>query len=331
MPRSPLLIYFVEILLDNSLCNQLLFKYLKHWRNVAPAILCRFSAMSLVAELIKISSVPPPFSLMASQGLLVPVLDGPLIRSTLRRILPRTLTKVALNRGLQHVNVLIKHACLRVLLEALLSLEILLDAAFTAANTLSSSKEMGSLISEANCSSKNSRVVTGTLIEERRRIGEEAFRDEKELKKLEWLKLVENIQDTMRATLPDPNILLIIYSTLNSSNSQPSDGTQKKRTQNVEVVPGGKRRKKDKGYTTEEGNESSLVNNVDEIKSNSEVVEDDQDTSSEAQTLIQIWGVTAQGDTQSLLHAKVLELLAVYQVKINLICPKNLWFCSCLC
>lgn len=287
--------------------------------------------MSLVAELIKISSVPPPFSLMASQGLRIPVLDGPLIRSTLRHILPRTLTKMALNRGLQHVNLLVKHACLRVLLEALLSLEILLDAAFTAANTLSSSEETGSSISEAYYSSENPGFVTGTLTEERIRIGKEAFRNEKELKKLEWLRLVDNIQDTMRTTLPDPNILLIICSTLNSSDSQLSDGTRKKRTQNVEVMPAGKRRKKDKGYVTEEGDEKSHMNNVDEIKSDSEVVEDDQDTSSAAQALFQVWGITAEGDTQSLLHAKVLELLAAYQVKINVTCPKNLWFCSCLC
>lgn len=293
----------------------------------------RFTIMSLVADLIHISSTPPPFASMALRGLPIPAADGSLVRNSLRHLLPRGLTKVALNRGLQHGNVLVKHASLRLLLEALLSLEELLDGAFAAAeNTCSQSKAgPSSNISESTWSIEDaglafdcSRESTGkgTLVTEKRSANrDEALRaQEQEPKRRQWLGLVECIQDTMRATLPDPNVLLLINSTISTRNGgslKESDGSHK-RTQPVVEARAGKRRKKDEGYAIDEGDGAHLSDN-NSTMGNEE--DEDEEHFSALQTLAQIWGseavASAAGLTQSLLHAKVLEVLAAYQVCSN--------------
>lgn len=258
--------------------------------------------MSLVADLIHISSTPPPFASMALRGLPIPAADGPLVRNNLRHLLPRGLTKVALNRGLQYANVLVKHASLRLLLEALLSLEELLDGAYAAAE--STGKDT-------------------LVIENRRTNRDEVLRaQEQESKRRQWLGLVECIQDTMRATLPDPNILLLINSTISTRNggSLKESDESHKRTGPVVEARAGKRRKKDEGYAIDEGDGPHLS----DFDSTMESEEDeDEENSSALQTLAQIWGseaiasASATGLTESLLHAKVLEVLAAYQVCSN--------------
>ena len=255
--------------------------------------------MSLVADLIHISSTPPPFVSMALRGLPIPAPDGSLVRNNLRHLLPRALTKVALNRGLQHADVLVKHASLRLLLESLLSLEVLLDGAYAAAESTCSQSEAGP---PKNVSESTWRVEDNgsTLV----------------TKRLQWLGLVEGIQDIMRAALPDPNILLLINSTIKtkSGSLKDSDGSHK-RTQPVAEVRAGKRRKKDEGYASAGGDGAQLSDSNSDLDSE---VDEQDDNSSTLQTLAQIWGseaiVSGEGFTESLLHAKVLEVLAAYQV-----------------
>lgn len=286
----------------------------------------RFTIMSLVADLVHISSTPPPFASMALRGLPIPAADGPLVRNNLRHLLPRALTKVALNRGLQHTNLLVKHASLRLLLESLLSLEKLLDGAFVAAESICSLSKAGpsSSISESieDTGSIRERSGKGTLVTEKRSTNrDEALRaQEQESKRRQWLGLVECIQDTMRATLPDPNILLLINSTISTRNSgslKESDGTHK-RTQPVLEASAGKRRKKDEGYAIDEDDGAHLSDSNPTIESEED---EDEENSSALQTLAQIWGSEAMtssaGLTLSLLHAKVLEVLAAYQVCSN--------------
>ncbi|KAG0562635.1 hypothetical protein KC19_9G161300 [Ceratodon purpureus] len=252
-----------------------------------------FTIMSLVADLVHISSTPPPFVDMALRGLPIPSPDGPLVRNNLRHFLPRALTKVALNRGLQHADVLVKHASLRLLLEALLSLELLLDGAYAAAESSCSQVRAGS------SSNRDETLKT----------------DDQESTRLQWLGLVENIQDIMRATLPDPNILLLINSSINmkSSSLKESDGSLK-RTQSVVEARAGKRRKKDEGYSVEDDDGAHLSDSNSNMDNE---VDEQEENSSALETLAQIWGSeaisSAKGLTESLLHAKVLEILAAYQ------------------
>uniref|UniRef100_A0A7I4D817 URB1 N-terminal domain-containing protein n=1 Tax=Physcomitrium patens TaxID=3218 RepID=A0A7I4D817_PHYPA len=264
-----------------------------------------FTIMSLVADLVHISSTPPPLSSMALRGLPVPAPDGPLVRNNLRHLLPRALPKVALNRGLQHANVLVKHASLRLLLEALLSLELLVDGAFAAAeNTCSQLKD--------RFSGNFSVLETKTRSIKR---GDSLRDSEQEFQRRQWLELVESIQDTMRATLPDPNILLIINSTINRrKNSLDEPDGNHKRTQPVKEVSAGKRRKKDEGYVIDEPDRTQLSHSDSSVESEGDEEEED---SSALEILAQIWGseaiVSANGSIQSLLHAKLLEVLAAYQ------------------
>lgn len=147
--------------------------------------------MTLVADLVRITSTPPPFASMASQGLPIPAADGPLVRNNLRHLLPRALTKVALNRGLQHADVLVKHASLRLLMEALLSLEALLNEAFAAA--------------ESTCSSSKAGITLTWMGEDKEtdaNLDDELRTQEQEFKRRQWLGLVECIQDTMRQLYP---------------------------------------------------------------------------------------------------------------------------------
>lgn len=273
--------------------------------------------MSLIADLIHISSTPPPFVSMALRGLPIPAPDGSLVRNNLRHLLPRALTKVALNRGLQHADVLVKHTSLRLLLEALLSLELLLDEAYAAAESTCSHLKPGSLssVSESTWGVEDSGL---TSVAQKRSIsrGETLRADEQESNRIQWLGLVESIQDVMRATLPDPNILLLINSTINTKSDllKESDGSHK-RTQPVVEARVGKRRKKDEGYAINEGDGAHLGDFNSNMDSDVDVQEDN---SSALQALAQIWGseaiASAEGLTESLLHAKVLEVLAAYQV-----------------
>jgi len=142
---------------------------------------------------------------------------------------------------------------------------------------------------------------------------------------------VECIQDTMRATLPDPNILLLINSTISTRKGgsfKESDGSHK-RSQPVVEARAGKRRKKDEGYAVGEGDGANLSDTNSAFESEED---EDEESSSALQSLAQIWGSEATaggtGFIQSLLHAKVLEVLAAYQVCSNAHKLLGLCFCS---
>jgi hypothetical protein len=147
---------------------------------------------------------------------------------------------------------------------------------------------------------------------------DEALRaQEQESKRRQWLGLVECIQDAMRLTLPDPNILLLINSTISTRNGgslREFDGSNK-RNQPVVEARAGKRRKKDEGYAIDEGDGAHMSDTNSAMESEED---EDAENSSALQSLAQIWGSeaisSAAGLSQSLLHAKVLEVLAAYQV-----------------
>lgn len=297
-------------------------------------VTCRFAAMSLIADLIFISRTPPPFLVMASQGLPAPALDGPLVRSNLRRLLPRALTKGVLNRGLQHTNVLVRHVCMRVVLEALLSLELLLNAVKLAADTLSVQKEDQYLHGLFECTSRRGLVpesqvkslgcmgklgggMIGGAQGESNSVGETEKDKANEVNRMSWLSLGESIQDTMRASVPDPNVLLISYSYVRTVQGDliPSNESRKR---NIEEDSGCKRRKKENGHTDGAEGETDVQGIISDSESDATRLKN------VAETIAQVWGVEnvvvetndVEGLTVSILHTKVLEVLAAYQVRI---------------
>ncbi|KAL2643291.1 hypothetical protein R1flu_010878 [Riccia fluitans] len=246
-----------------------------------------FTAMSLIATLIPLASQPPPFTSLARQGAMAPAHDGPLIRGALLSLLPPALSRLVLNRGLQHADTLVKHACLRVLQEALLSLRRLLEAVDAATVACS---EPGPLPAD----------VSGTI----EGVNEISLRpDDGESRQMSWRRLSQSIQDTMRAHLPDPNIL---YGLLNSRKTVPdADGkgliSTSLKEGSLELSKKRKRANASSGNQSEERRVTS------------------GGTQDYESVILQLWGPEATMDAgrtddyEVLLHSKVLDVLAAFQ------------------
>ncbi len=253
------------------------------------------------------------------------------------------------NKGLQHASVLVRHGSLRVLLEALLSLERLLDAATLAADenlykkipaersemgfgdvldwlVPESLSGQGSVVQETNVkkiqlrgssddvtSHNKEAESSGTVVDNLKG---------REVSRKQWLQLAESIQTTMWAALPDPNVLLLMLSMLRKVDTEVKSIAVKGCHKRSHVVdsdkPPSKRRRKEKG----KGSVTHISSDSESDSSSSSIESEDQLDSEEMITLAQIWGEELifgqqshwRGDIECLLHAKILHVLAAYQV-----------------
>ncbi|RZC46315.1 hypothetical protein C5167_039274 [Papaver somniferum] len=87
-----------------------------------------FAAVSLVSDLISSTSTSFSFGAPASQIHDPPTLDSPEVQCMLKCIIPRAFSRGVINRGLQHEDLYVKHGSVRLLLEALKSLENLVGS-----------------------------------------------------------------------------------------------------------------------------------------------------------------------------------------------------------
>ncbi|CAM6039848.1 unnamed protein product [Sphagnum compactum] len=274
-----------------------------------------FVAMVIVVELISIASTPPPFPAMAQQGVPPPRMEGPLIQSSLRRLFPRALSKVTFNRGLQHASVLVRHGSLRVLLEALLSLERLLDAATLAVDenlykkipaersemgfgddwlVPESLSGQGSVVQETNVKKIQSRGSSDDVTSHNKEAESSGTVVDnlkgREVSRKQWLQLAESIQTTMWAALPDPNVLLLMLSMLRKVDTEVKSIAVKGCHKRSHVVdsdkPPSKRRRKEKG----KGSVTHISSDSESDSSSSSIESEDQLDSEEMITLAQIWG-----------------------------------------
>lgn len=262
--------------------------------------------MSLVAVLIPLASQTSPFASLVGQGLTAPPHDGPLIRSAILSLLPASLSRLALNRGLQHADIMVKHACLRVLYEALMALKRLLESLDVAAAAAATYSEPIRGPPGISCTAMEINVTA-----ERESRGEP--------QKEQWLKLSHSIQDTMRAYLPDPNVLFGILPSLKTSLVSTKIGVASLSDEGAQVSV--KKRKRTDLGTADGSNEQqiALIDNYDY----------------EA-TIIELWGSDAIVDadrresSEVLLHSKVVEVLASFQVIIAHQCIVSQRCISCL-
>ncbi|KAI3986665.1 hypothetical protein MKX01_014203 [Papaver californicum] len=87
-----------------------------------------FAAVSLVADLVSSTSTSFNFGSHASRTHDPPTLNSPEVQSMLKCIIPRAFSRGVINRGLQHEDLLVKHGSVRLLLEALKSLDNLVGS-----------------------------------------------------------------------------------------------------------------------------------------------------------------------------------------------------------
>ncbi|OVA06613.1 Nucleolar pre-ribosomal-associated protein 1 [Macleaya cordata] len=87
-----------------------------------------FAAVSLVADLVSSASTSYNFGSLPSQKHDPPTLDSFEVQCMLKCIIPRAFSRGVINRGLQHDVLLVRHGCVRFLLEALKLLDNLISA-----------------------------------------------------------------------------------------------------------------------------------------------------------------------------------------------------------
>eukprot|EP01018_Ginkgo_biloba_P010434 Gb_10020 [translate_table: standard] len=311
-----------------------------------------FAAISLLSDLICAAKVSPPFSLLAAKGLSPPSLQNSVLQSRLKCILPRSFSRVVINRGLLHTSMLVKHASLRVLLEALSSLECLLNEIVAAVQNLPEKEpavdvdrrslpasicasylagvhglcdiSIFTALSSFALSESNGLVHAGVSIEPLRQ---------------KWMSLRQEIQDEIRVLLPDPQVLLSLISSFKTGVAECA-GKNKKRecisslkSFETEITTKNKRRKWDlvdqnveicvsrtKAEERKDITEESIGFHADQDSDN--LYTNDEDMI----TIAQIWGakdiisyIDDYKDNESLLRTKVFDALALYQVHVGCI------------
>ncbi|XP_020531558.1 uncharacterized protein LOC18448051 isoform X2 [Amborella trichopoda] len=181
-----------------------------------------FSAVSLASDLIFAAKSILPFASLAKRGFNPPSMESTEIKSVLKCIVPRSFTRVVINRGLLHSDIYIKHASLRLLLEALKSLNNLVDAISDALECMSveppeahagsidlrqlmPGNKLGSIegLSGIDALSNTSKCLHTDLVVN--------GCTQKSIKH-KWLSLKQEVQIELRSVLPDPQVLLKLLS-----------------------------------------------------------------------------------------------------------------------
>ncbi|XP_010267868.1 PREDICTED: uncharacterized protein LOC104604974, partial [Nelumbo nucifera] len=148
-----------------------------------------FAAISLAADLVSSASMNIPFGSTSSQPQDPPSLKSPEVQCLLKCFVPRLFSRMVIDRGLRRTNVAVKHGSLRLLLEALKSLDNLLGV--------------------INCFCSSNPAMQ------------------------KWVSLKQEIQDEARALLPDPQVLLMLLSSLSYSHSSTSKSRLKRDRKSV--------------------------------------------------------------------------------------------------
>ncbi|RZC65635.1 hypothetical protein C5167_009331 [Papaver somniferum] len=113
---------------DNGYHKDLLLEIVNGRPSFGSAYMDEFAAVSLVSDLISSTSTSFSFGAPASQIHDPPTLDSPEVQCMLKCIIPRAFSRGVINRGLQHEDLYVKHGSVKLLLEALKSLENLVGS-----------------------------------------------------------------------------------------------------------------------------------------------------------------------------------------------------------
>ncbi|XP_068638772.1 uncharacterized protein [Aristolochia californica] len=282
-----------------------------------------FSCISLVADLISTSKPDLPFGSLASLSSDPPPVNSYKIQCILKCIIPRSFTRLVMNRGLLHSDILVKHGSLRLLLESLKSLHGLINAI---------DDVVKAVISEGPTDAFDPKLVKEKVLpsigslecsNKYRAAAEISNSSNLILQAKKWMVLKQAIQDEVRAMLPDPQVLLKLLSASYSCCSRkPKESLKRQRTsEGLPDIHFGNGIKKLKPYPGD-GNNDILVSGLSaEVKTDkSSEINEDEDSESDGRIAITgIWGGSDFSgfgikleDAEAYFHSKLLDVLTFY-------------------
>ena len=248
---------------------------------------CRFAAVSLISDIILVSKVQPPFIALATQGLPPPFIEDSLFQAILGSALPRSLTRLVINRGLLHANIFVKHGCVRMLLEVFSAVQ------FYVLSIRKASVSCHQNLCIGECKEPGSMSMEGSLD-----VYDATYKHSTESQK--WLLLEKHLQNELQSFSPDPQVLvsmLFLKPVLTNSSNE--------KNKNIS-----------KSLSTDEDHFEENVHETDTP------IQDFYHKENEEAKLVDIWNADFElvktgelKDVAGFLNAKILELLACYQVR----------------
>ncbi|XP_031485004.1 uncharacterized protein LOC116254077 isoform X1 [Nymphaea colorata] len=188
-----------------------------------------FSSILLASDLV--SAVNVGTCLFSSIPLRIepPNLDSSGMQTILKCILPSPLTRLVINRGLLHSNVLVRHGSLRILLEALKSMDNIIAAINIKIGSTTSRRDAGSTKGRVPSQVKDSEGFPKIIgfsgsgafpkIDEYLSTSSSANIKADGSLLQRWSSFRQGLQDEFRAILPDPQVLLKLLSSLSCSQA----------------------------------------------------------------------------------------------------------------
>ncbi|XP_077224093.1 ribosome 60S biogenesis amino-terminal protein isoform X2 [Tasmannia lanceolata] len=195
-----------------------------------------FAAISLTADLISSANTHLSFTSLAPQSQYPPPLDSYEMQCVLKCIVPRSFTRLVINRGLLHSNMLVKHGSLRLLLEALKALDnlvIAIDGLLENMTVKRSTVTFDEGLPKLNGLPGISNLGTVDKGLDANGVGNSST-GKSTLQN--WVFLKQEIQDEVRAMLPDCQVLLKLLLSLSQNCSKKSE-TSVKRARTSEYSP----------------------------------------------------------------------------------------------
>ncbi|XP_058070405.1 uncharacterized protein LOC131219338 isoform X2 [Magnolia sinica] len=290
-----------------------------------------FAAISLAADLISSTMARLSFASLCSQFCDLPLLEGLEIQCILKCIIPRAFTRLVINRGLLHSDFLVKHGTLRLLLEALKALDKLIGTVNVALENML--VDGPAVTIHSGLSKLNGSLGIGDFgnVDKSPNIHEVGKSCTYNLSVQKWVSFKQEIQNELRAMLPDPQVLFKLLSSLSHGQSKTSemslkrcraseylpevkssDGVKKLRSdsidENIDIIIG--------GVSTEHSTATPGV--CEKVKDN--FVTEEADTEKDHMIVVAgIWGLhefSAIGnklkDGGTYFHSKLLDVLTLY-------------------
>jgi nucleolar pre-ribosomal-associated protein 1 len=296
--------------------------FVVQYAHAGQVIICRFSAISLAADVIasaKCNSIVQTLS-SSSHGLVS--VDDEEVQVVLKCMVPNVCSRAMINRGLLHSDDLVKHGSLRLVFESVNLLCYITES-------INCMVSKGRLKSEFIGSEKVTMKIDGFPVlscsdaTDASLVDEVHQGDEMQVKR--WTSLREYIQDEVHGAMPDPQVFLKLLSSTSQKHQSYSQSIQKNNAQ-LSEPPQKKRR-------------CSPSCEVDDIIIGGIDVEQDKDTSEEqglelkndrTTTLCEIWSLDKQDPktkdanvVENVFHSKLLDVLRLYLVgaaKSNALC-----------
>ncbi|XXG86023.1 hypothetical protein AAC387_Pa11g1011 [Persea americana] len=174
-----------------------------------------FSAISLATDLISSAKAHMSITSLGLQSNHPPPLDDPDIQCMLKCIIPRSFTRLVINRGLLHSDIFVKHGSLRLLLEALKSFDKVIVVIDDVVEKMTVKQH--TTVFHVGLPKFNGLLGIDELVEnvdkcpKTNKVGDSCMGNSIIQK---WMHFKQEIQNEVRALLPDPQVILKLLSSL---------------------------------------------------------------------------------------------------------------------